>query len=141
MFDLAHTWATVSAHKAASGAEDFDHEQDRANSYPVAKLPSDLRQGLDPADHVTVTVEAEAKSNRLSVAEEILAARNAALPDSRRDRHSDPRGPARCGGLTGLPGRSIWMPTSFIYLIDGNPTVSGAVEPLFEFPKRSRVLA
>ncbi len=44
--------------------------------YPVAKLPSDLRQGLDPADHVRVTVEAEAKPNRRVLSlEEILAAR------------------------------------------------------------------
>jgi hypothetical protein len=44
--------------------------------YPVAKLPNDLRQGLDPEDRVTVTVEIEAKPNRRVLSlEEILAAR------------------------------------------------------------------
>jgi hypothetical protein len=44
--------------------------------YPVSKLPKDLREGLDPASDVTVTVEREENSPRdILTLEEIFAAR------------------------------------------------------------------
>lgn len=44
--------------------------------YPASKLPKDLREGLDPASDVTVTVEKEESSPRnVLTLEEIFAAR------------------------------------------------------------------
>jgi hypothetical protein len=44
--------------------------------YPASKLPSDLREGIDPEDNVTVTVVAEeAPPHRVMTLEEIFAAR------------------------------------------------------------------
>ena len=45
-------------------------------NYPASKLPSDLREGIDPAASVTVTVVAEeAPPHRVMTLEEIFAAR------------------------------------------------------------------
>lgn len=45
--------------------------------YPAAKLPSDLREGIDPTVQVTVTVtEEQAPPERVMTLEEILAARH-----------------------------------------------------------------
>ncbi len=44
--------------------------------YPASKLPSDLREGIDPTAHVTVTVEAvEQPPREVMTLEEIFAAR------------------------------------------------------------------
>jgi len=44
--------------------------------YPVARLPKDLREGLDPKGEVTVTLEKEGEPSRKVLSlEEILAAR------------------------------------------------------------------
>ena len=44
--------------------------------YPASKLPSDLREGIDPSSNVTVTVVAEeAPPHRIMTLEEIFAAR------------------------------------------------------------------
>jgi hypothetical protein len=44
--------------------------------YPAAKLPVDLREGIDPTGHVTVTVvEEEKPPERVMTLEEIIAAR------------------------------------------------------------------
>ena len=44
--------------------------------YPASKLPSDLREGIDPASRVTVTVEAvERPPHEVMTLEEIFAAR------------------------------------------------------------------
>ena len=48
------------------------------SQYPAARLPSDLRKGLDPTERVRVTIEAETKSRRRVMSlDEILAARKA----------------------------------------------------------------
>jgi hypothetical protein len=45
-------------------------------NYPASKLPEELREGIDPSTHVTVTVVAEDKPDRLPMTlEEIIAAR------------------------------------------------------------------
>ena len=43
--------------------------------YPAAKLPDELRQGIDPLGHVTVTVTEEQQSERALTLDEILALR------------------------------------------------------------------
>jgi len=44
--------------------------------YPAAKLPVELREGIDPAGHVTVTVvEEEKPPKHVMTLEEIFAAR------------------------------------------------------------------
>jgi hypothetical protein len=44
--------------------------------YPASKLPTDLREGIDPASSVTVTVVAEEKpSHRVMTLDEIWAMR------------------------------------------------------------------
>ena len=44
--------------------------------YPASKLPSDLREGIDPGSNVTVTVVAEeGPPRRVMTLEEIFAAR------------------------------------------------------------------
>jgi hypothetical protein len=44
--------------------------------YPAARLPVELREGIDPAGHVTVTVvEEEKPPERVMTLEEIFAAR------------------------------------------------------------------
>jgi len=45
-------------------------------NYPASKLPSDLREGIDPGASVTVTIEsAEAPPHKVMTLEEIFAAR------------------------------------------------------------------
>jgi hypothetical protein len=45
-------------------------------NYPASKLPSELREGIDPASTVTVTVVAEERpKHRVMTLEEILALR------------------------------------------------------------------
>lgn len=45
-------------------------------NYPASKLPSDLREGIDPGSNVTVTVVAEeVPPRRVMTLEEIFAAR------------------------------------------------------------------
>lgn len=43
--------------------------------YPAAKLPEELRVGIDPNDQVTITVETEARPERLMSLEEMFALR------------------------------------------------------------------
>jgi hypothetical protein len=44
--------------------------------YPASRLPEDLREGVDPAAVVTVTiVEEEGRSQRVATLDEIFAAR------------------------------------------------------------------
>jgi hypothetical protein len=44
--------------------------------YPASKLPVELREGIDPGGHVTVTViEEEQPPERVMTLEEIIAAR------------------------------------------------------------------
>jgi hypothetical protein len=44
--------------------------------YPASKLPNDLREGIDPASNVTVTIVAEEKpSHRVMTLDEIWAMR------------------------------------------------------------------
>lgn len=44
--------------------------------YPASRLPVELREGIDPAGHVTVTViEEEQPPERIMTLEEIIAAR------------------------------------------------------------------
>ncbi len=44
--------------------------------YPASKLPVDLREGMDPSGHVTVTVvEEERPPEHVMTIEEIIAAR------------------------------------------------------------------
>ena len=43
-------------------------------NYPASKLPEELREGIDPSTHVTVTVVAEDKPDRLPMTlEEIFS--------------------------------------------------------------------
>jgi hypothetical protein len=44
-------------------------------NYPASKLPADLREGVDPAARVTVTVEHEAPPQKPMTLEEIFALR------------------------------------------------------------------
>jgi hypothetical protein len=45
-------------------------------NYPASKLPEDLREGIDPASRVTVTVmEDEKPAHRVMTLEEIFASR------------------------------------------------------------------
>lgn len=43
--------------------------------YPAAKLPEELRVGIDPNAEVTITVEAEAQPERIMSLEEMFAMR------------------------------------------------------------------
>ena len=44
--------------------------------YPASRLPTDLREGIDPASEVTVTIVAEEKSlHRVMTLDEIFAMR------------------------------------------------------------------
>lgn len=43
--------------------------------YPAAKLPEDLREGIDPAAEVVVTVEEVERPRRVLTSEEIYALR------------------------------------------------------------------
>lgn len=43
--------------------------------YPVSKLPEDLREGIDPAADVVVTVEEIERPEKIMTIEEIFAAR------------------------------------------------------------------
>jgi hypothetical protein len=43
--------------------------------YPVAKLPEDLREGLDPSAEVIVTVEEVERPDKIMTLEEIFASR------------------------------------------------------------------
>ena len=62
--------------------------------YPATKLPVELRERIDPAGHVTVTVvEEEKPPEHVMTLEEIIAARRA-VPDGHGDRRRDSR-PAR----------------------------------------------
>lgn len=65
--------------------------------YPASKLPTDLREGIDPGSSVTVTVVAEEKPpHRVRTLEEIFAARrppyltaeeiDAGIAEGRKDR-------------------------------------------------------
>ena len=59
--------------------------------YPATKLPVELRERIDPAGHVTVTVvEEEKPPEHVMTLEEIIAA----VPDGHGDRRRDSR-PAR----------------------------------------------
>jgi hypothetical protein len=46
--------------------------------YPIEKLPSDLREGLDPADHVRISIEVEKPPHRKlgDILDEIEAAQS-----------------------------------------------------------------
>jgi hypothetical protein len=45
------------------------------SNYPVAKLPEDLREGMDPSSTVTVTVTVEERPEKVMTLEEIFASR------------------------------------------------------------------
>ena len=68
--------------------------------YPASKLPNDLREGIDPASNVTVTIVAEEKPpHRVMTLDEIWAMRrppyltaeeiDAQIREGRKDRHDD----------------------------------------------------
>jgi hypothetical protein len=68
--------------------------------YPASKLPNDLREGIDPASNVTVTIVAEENTpRRVPTLEEIWAMRrppyrtvediDAQIREGRKDRDDD----------------------------------------------------
>ena len=68
--------------------------------YPASKLPTDLREGIDPESNVTVTIVAEEKPpHRVMTLDEIFATRrppyrtvediDAQIREGRKDRDDD----------------------------------------------------